>query len=64
MDLSRRQRSNLGQGFGSEVGNLAIKAMRDAYDDKVFVNNDGTLNLVASPNIESETLARMGLQEW
>lgn len=53
---------NLGQGFGAEVGNLAIKAMRDAYDDKVFVNNDGTLNLVAQPNILSETLARMGLQ--
>lgn len=36
---------NFGTGFGAVQGNNLIKQMRDYYDDKVFINADGSLNV-------------------
>lgn len=35
----------LGLGFGAVKGHSLIKSLRDYYDDKSFVNNDGTYNM-------------------
>lgn len=36
---------NLGLGFGAVPGHPLIKALRDYYDDKNFIKQDGSLNL-------------------
>lgn len=36
---------NTGCGFGAETGNGLLREMRDAYDDKHFIYEDGSLNL-------------------
>lgn len=56
-----KQYVNLGQGFGAEAGNPVIKALLDSYDDLHFINKDGSLNMVASPELNTETLANIGL---
>lgn len=40
---------NCGLGFGAVQGNPAIKLLRDMYEDISFVNEDGSLNMIASP---------------
>ena len=52
---------NFGQGFGAEAGNPVIKALRDSYEELSFINPDGTLNLVPSPELNTVTLENMGL---
>ncbi len=54
---------NLGQGFGAEKGNLVIKKLMDSYESLNFKNSDGTLNLVASPILNTEELCNLGLQQ-
>ena len=53
---------NCGQGFGAMPGNEIIKKARDMYDDICFINTDGSLNLVPSPNYTTEILVQNGLQ--
>lgn len=50
----------LGLGFGAEKGNEIIKLMRDEYDKISFINEDGSLNLLPSPQINTEPLYQMG----
>ncbi len=50
----------LGLGFGAEKGNEIIRIMRDVYDDLSFINEDGSLNLLPSPKINTEPLFEMG----
>ena len=52
---------NFGQGFGAEAGNLIIKALCDSYKNLSFINPDGSLNLVPSPELNTITLADLGL---
>ena len=52
---------NFGQGFGAEAGNLVIKKLRDSYNSLNFINKDGSLNMVASPVLNTTKLAEMGL---
>lgn len=51
----------LGLGFGAIKGLPIIGKMRDEYNGKHFINQDGTLNLVASPVIQTEYLKQRGL---
>ena len=52
---------NLGQGFGAEAGNAVIKQLLDSYEVLSFKNADGSLNLTASPVLNTETLKEAGL---
>ncbi len=52
----------LGLGFGAEQGNEIIKELLDSYEDKHFINEDGGVNLVSSPLIDTKTLQLVGLQ--
>lgn len=53
---------NFGLGFGAVRGLPVIREMRDAYDKRCFLNQDGTLNLTASPAYQTEILLEKGLQ--
>jgi len=52
---------NFGQGFAAEPANPVIKALMDSYNDLSFINEDGSLNLVASPELNTVTLDSLGL---
>lgn len=51
----------LGLGFGAERKNPFIKEIRDTYEKLSFVNEDGSLNLIASPIYQTEFLKEKGL---
>lgn len=51
----------LGLGFGAMPKLPIIKEMMDFYEDKQFVNEDGTLNLIASPVLQTDFLLKHGL---
>lgn len=53
---------NFGQGFGAEAGNSVIKKLMESYDNLRFVNEDGTLNMIASPAHNTEALIECGLK--
>ena len=53
---------NLGSGFGAVPGLPIIKQMLDYYEDKEFVNEDGSLNMIASPQLQTSVLAEHGLE--
>ena len=53
----------LGLGFGAEAGNRTIKKLMDSYENLRFLNDDGTLNLVPSPRLNTEVLKAEGLQQ-
>lgn len=50
---------NCGHGFGAEPHHDIIRAARDLYDDVQFLKEDGTYNLVPSPNYTTQTLKNM-----
>ena len=52
---------NCGHGFGAEPHHDIIRAARDLYDDVQFLKEDGTYNLVPSPNYTTQTLKKYGL---
>lgn len=52
---------NLGVGFGAVKGLPIIKNMMDMYENMKFVNEDGSLNLVASPHYQTQALEEQGL---
>ncbi|SFR72388.1 Glycosyltransferase sugar-binding region containing DXD motif-containing protein [Pseudobutyrivibrio sp. NOR37] len=51
----------LGLGFGARKGNSFIKEWLDDYEDKLFIKEDGNLNLTASPVYQTEVLKKHGL---
>ncbi len=51
----------LGLGFGAVRGLPIIGEMRDFYDGLGFVNQDGTFNLTASPQYQTDFLIKKGL---
>jgi len=51
----------LGLGFGAEKGTSIIKEMMENYDQLEFINNDGTMNMVASPIYQTRFLMKKGL---
>lgn len=52
----------LGLGFGANKGNSLIKKMRDDYDRRSFIKEDGSCDLTASPFIQTKLLEEYGLQ--
>lgn len=52
---------NLGSGFGAVRGLPVLKEMMDYYDHERFINEDGTLNLTASPTHNTFALLEAGL---
>lgn len=52
---------NTGLGFGAKQGHNLIKEMLDDYKDKNFIKNDGTEDLKACPEIQTQILKRNGL---
>lgn len=54
-------RVNCGMGFGAVKGLNIIKDMRDDYNGRSFLKEDGSLNLTPSPNIQTNYLKKRGL---
>ena len=52
---------NFGQGFGAEAKNPLIKNLLNSYEKLQFINPDGSLNLIASPELNTEVLKECGL---
>ena len=52
---------NLGQGFGAEKGNSLIGKLLDSYKQLRFVKENGELNLIASPELNTDTLEQLGI---
>lgn len=52
---------NCGHGFGAAPRHNAVKAARDHYEHLSFTNEDGSLNLLASPYYTTQSLRRLGL---
>lgn len=52
---------NFGQGFAAEAGNVVIKELLNSYESLNFINDDGSLNLIASPELNTITLEKLDL---
>jgi len=52
---------NIGSGAGCVPGLKIIADLRDDYDDAVFINSDGSLNLKVAPIYQAEYLKKRGL---
>ncbi len=50
-----------GLGFGARKWHPIIKEMRDDYQNRLFIEEDGTYNLLACPSYQTECLKRNGL---
>lgn len=55
--------ANPGLGFGAEAGNATLKHLMAAYDRLSFFNEDGSLNLTASPHYATDSLAELGFSK-
>lgn len=51
----------LGLGFGAIKGLPIIKELMEQYDQYKFINDDGSLNIVASPELQTTYLLKKGL---
>lgn len=54
---------NCGHGFGAIPHHPIIKAARDLYEGLSFYNDDGSLNIIASPHYTTESLLAFGLAQ-
>lgn len=52
-----------GLGFGAEKNNNALKDMLKLYEKLNFINEDGSLNLMACPHYQTEILKKYGLDD-
>ncbi len=53
----------LGLGFGAVRHLPIIKKMMDDYEQREFINQDGSENLVASPSLQTKVLEKEGLNK-
>jgi len=51
---------NLGLGFAAEKGNEILKAIMDDYDNRNFVKDNGELDTIPSPAINTKVLKKYG----
>ena len=56
-----RKYVNFGLGFGSEKNNAILSEMKEYYDTMLFLSQDGTLNQITCPVIQTEIMKRHGL---
>lgn len=61
MGFESDQFVGLGLGFGAEAGHPILKEMMEDYDKIHFINPDGSLNLLPSPQIQTVLLQKYGL---
>ena len=54
---------NLGHGFGGEKGLPIFVDIMEQYSDMKFINDDGSYNTVASPEINTEVFISHGLKQ-
>lgn len=54
---------SFGLGFGAEKNNNALKDMLKLYEKLNFINEDGSLNLMACPHYQTEILKQYGLDD-
>ena len=54
---------NFGLGYGSEKNNPILKDILKVYDNLLFINPDGTLNLIACPHYQTLVLKKYGLDD-
>lgn len=54
-------RWDLGLGFGACKGNICIKKLMERYINMSFINDDGSINEIASPIFQSKDLIKMGM---
>ena len=52
---------NLGHGFGGEKGQSIFKEIMNQYNDLTFIKEDGSFNMLPSPQINTEVFAKHGL---
>ncbi len=52
---------NLGQGFGAESGNGIIKKLLSSYEERHFLNPDGSYDMTPSPRCDSAVLEKEGV---
>ena len=53
---------NLGHGFAAEKGNELVKKIVDSYQKLSFYNEDGSMNLIPSPQLNSIEFLKFGFQ--
>ena len=53
----------LGLGFGGKPHIPIFKILKDFYEDKEFINNDGTFNTIASPYLTDNVLKELGFNK-
>lgn len=53
---------NTGSGFGAVKGNEIVMQMKKYYDNKSFINEDGSLNLLTCPHANSKVLVQNGFE--
>ena len=51
-----------GLGFGSEAGVQFFKEHIDEYKDEVFINDDGSLNMLGCPIVATRLLVKKGIK--
>ena len=51
-----------GLGFGAEPGNRTLRLLAEIYDSLSFVNDDGSLNLTATPHYVTDALTPLGFE--
>lgn len=54
---------NFGLGYGAEAHHPVLEDLLDLYDNLSFYNPDGSMNLVACPHYQTETLKKFGLDD-
>jgi len=52
---------NCGQGFGAIPYHPIIKSIRDSYNNKRFIENDNSFNMLPSPHYTTQSLCQYGL---
>ena len=51
---------SLGLGFGAEAKSPVINKLREEYEPLRFVNEDGSLNLIAAPKVQQKSFEQLG----
>lgn len=62
MGFEHAKSINHGHGFAAEPGNPILKELMEMYESLHFVNEDGSLNLTASPIYITQLLVSHGLR--
>lgn len=52
-----------GLGFGAKRGNILLKNLLNTYVNMAFINEDGSLNQIASPIYQTKDLIKMGMKK-